>query len=80
MPGCSGIEAVCRIRAYEQRAESQTPVYVIAMTAHAAEEDRSDCQAAGMHDFLSKPVTPAALRAALQRFLLHREPVAAREA
>ena len=41
--------------------------YVIALTASAAEGDKQECLNAGMDDYLSKPVTIADLRAALER-------------
>ena len=62
MPGMSGIETTGRVRAMAVR----TPV--VALTANAFEEDRHACLAAGMDDFLVKPLTPDALRAALARW------------
>jgi CheY-like chemotaxis protein len=62
MPGLSGLETTQRVRALGVR----TPV--VALTANAFEEDRHACLAAGMDDFLVKPLTPGALRAALGRW------------
>ena len=44
-------------------------VPIIAMTALAFMEDRERCLAAGMNDYISKPVDPKALRAVLERWL-----------
>jgi two-component system, sensor histidine kinase and response regulator len=71
MPAMDGYEATRRIRATEiSRAESGksvTPVYIIAMTAHAMQGDREKCLAAGMNDYISKPVDEDQLRTALKR-------------
>jgi PAS domain S-box-containing protein len=64
MPRMSGLEATQLIR--QQAKHPQTPI--IAMTANAFAEDRERCLAAGMDDFLSKPVNPETLFA----MLLHR--------
>lgn len=61
MPGLSGLEATSRLRAKGD----ETPV--VALTANAFEEDRHACLAAGMNDFLVKPLSPDALRAVLTR-------------
>ncbi len=59
MPRLSGMEATRALRARGV----QTPV--VALTANAFEDDRRACLAAGMDDFLVKPLSPEALRSAL---------------
>ena len=69
MPELDGLEATRRIRAREEGAtHPRTPI--IALTAHAFEEDRQRCLAAGMDDYLSKPMSIAALAEALARWTL----------
>ena len=59
MPEMDGLEALAAIRAIEQRTGRRTPV--VALTAHAMKEDRDRCLAAGMDDYLSKPIEAARL-------------------
>jgi two-component system, sensor histidine kinase and response regulator len=66
MPNVDGYEATGRIRANE-RGDDRLPV--IAMTAHAMAGDRERCLAAGMDDYLSKPLRPDALDEVLERWL-----------
>ena len=64
MPEMDGLEAS---RAIRKRWPSERQPHIIAMTAHVLKEKREECRQAGMDDFLSKPVTLAALQAALER-------------
>jgi CheY-like chemotaxis protein len=66
MPVLDGLEAtrLLRIGAAGVR-DARIPV--IALTANAMEGDREQCLAAGMTDFLAKPVSIAALRQSIER-------------
>jgi signal transduction histidine kinase/DNA-binding response OmpR family regulator len=59
MPEMDGFEALAAIRAIEEPTGRHTPV--VALTAHALKEDRERCLAAGMDDYLSKPIEAAKL-------------------
>ncbi|MEI6564309.1 MAG: response regulator [bacterium] len=68
MPEMDGFEATRRIR-HPHTLVLNPKVPVIAMTAFAMKGDRERCLTAGMNDYLSKPVNPAELAAALERWL-----------
>jgi CheY-like chemotaxis protein len=64
MPELDGLEATRRIRAHWVQPAGPR---IIAMTANAMEGDREACLAAGMDDYVSKPIRVHDLLAALQR-------------
>ncbi len=66
MPQMDGIEATRRLRASGLR---NATIPIIALTANAMDGDRERCLAAGMDDFVAKPVTMATLRASIDRLL-----------
>ncbi|WP_207630242.1 response regulator [Paracoccus xiamenensis] len=65
MPVMDGVSATRRIR--QNWSKERLPI--IAMTAHAYEEDRRRCLDAGMNDHVSKPIDPPVLIQALERWL-----------
>jgi len=71
MPELDGYAATGEIRARETRGGPRLPI--IALTANAMIEDRGRCLAAGMDDYLSKPVRIEEIRDALQRWTGKRE-------
>ena len=69
MPVMDGLEATRLIRG-RNSAVLDHSVPIIAMTAHAMQEDRERCLQAGMDDHISKPVTRQRLGEALEKWLL----------
>jgi signal transduction histidine kinase/CheY-like chemotaxis protein len=65
MPVLNGLDAARRIRSLVG-AKGRTPL--IALTADAGAEERAEAFAAGMDDFITKPIEPARLAAVLARF------------
>jgi len=68
MPVMDGIEAARQIR-NPRSAVLNHDIPIIALTANAMQSDRDSCLAAGMNDFVPKPILKAVLRAALNRWL-----------
>ena len=72
MPVMGGLEATQAIRAREARrswamAGNWRPMPIVAMTAHAMAGDRQRCLEAGMDDYVTKPIKPRELFAAIRR-------------
>jgi signal transduction histidine kinase/DNA-binding response OmpR family regulator len=73
MPEMDGFEATRIIRQQEQDRPCRIPI--IAMTAHAMKGDRERCLAAGMDDYVAKPIRREELIAALERVCSRRPQV-----
>ena len=68
MPGMDGFEATAAIRDTASTVRNHQ-IPIVALTANAMKEDRDQCLAAGMDDYLSKPVEVADLLDKLQKWL-----------
>ena len=67
MPNMDGLAATKAIRERERHTGGHVPI--VAMTANAFAEDRDACMAAGMDDYLAKPVRLADIRRMTERWL-----------
>ncbi|MGA9813635.1 MAG: response regulator [Terriglobales bacterium] len=71
MPEMDGLEATTLIRKQERMGQpewaAQKHIPIVAMTAHAMVGDRDRCLAAGMDDYVSKPINASDLFAAIER-------------
>jgi len=76
MPVMDGLAATRAIR----RLPGTGAVPIVAMTANVLQQDRERCFEAGMNDYLAKPIEPAKLTAALQRWIKPRSDAAGRPA
>jgi signal transduction histidine kinase/CheY-like chemotaxis protein len=65
MPEMDGFETTRRMR--QDKTKQDIPV--IALTANAMKGDREECFAAGMNDFITKPITAASLSSILQKYM-----------
>jgi CheY-like chemotaxis protein len=70
MPEMDGFAATGAIRLAERSSNRHVPI--VAMTANAFKEDREACLAAGMDDYLSKPVRINDLRGMVDRWIVER--------
>jgi signal transduction histidine kinase/HPt (histidine-containing phosphotransfer) domain-containing protein len=81
MPEMDGLEATCAIRQRQKDSAAhpnyQSRIIIVAMTAQAMQGDREKCLAAGMDDYLSKPVLPKDVRATIERWGAQATPPAA---
>jgi CheY-like chemotaxis protein len=68
MPEMNGLEATQAIREIES-SQGLVPTPIIAVTAHSLKGDEDRCLAAGMDDYLSKPISPEKLGAMIERWL-----------
>jgi len=68
MPEMDGYETTRAIRE-GQAGETIRDVPIVALTANAMQGDRQKCLAAGMTDYLSKPLEIAALKTVLARYI-----------
>ena len=81
MPEMDGYEVTKRIRQSENDPGGtlRPAPYIIALTANALQGDREKCLAAGMNDYLTKPLHLSDLRSGLHRALLKVHPLARQE-
>ena len=68
MPGLDGLEVTARLRDPAVQAKSSQAV-IVALTAHAMSGDREKCLAAGMDDYLAKPIKVAELQGVISRWM-----------
>jgi signal transduction histidine kinase/CheY-like chemotaxis protein len=76
MPEMDGYDAARAIRIEEEHRTVRRRVPIVALTAHATKGDRERCLAAGMDDYLAKPVDPNALGAKLAKWIPQSTPAA----
>jgi CheY-like chemotaxis protein len=67
MPGQGGLKITQHIRSEEQH--KTTKSIIVAMTAHSQEGQNEKCLAAGMDDFLAKPIVAAVLESTLLKWI-----------
>jgi CheY-like chemotaxis protein len=70
MPEMDGLEATRLIREQQKNGAPNysSRIVIVALTAHAMQGDREKCLAAGMDDYLAKPIRPADMRQVIERW------------
>jgi CheY-like chemotaxis protein len=68
MPKMDGLQATAAIRRRETASGGHLPI--IALTAHAMQEDRERCLTAGMDDYAAKPINPSELEKTIRKWTL----------
>lgn len=72
MPEMDGLEATRAIREFQKaggKANYNARIVIVAMTAQAMQGDREKCLAAGMDDYLAKPIRPKDVRTVIERWV-----------
>ena len=72
MPEMDGFEATALLREREKQKGDGIRQPVVALTAYAMKDDRDRCMAAGVDDYLTKPIQPEELDALLETFMKQR--------
>ncbi len=70
MPELSGLDATRQIRSLEAQRNEKSPLPIIAVTANVMKGDREKCLAAGMNDYIAKPVKREIIFEMLQKWVL----------
>jgi signal transduction histidine kinase/HPt (histidine-containing phosphotransfer) domain-containing protein len=78
MPEIDGLEATRVIRERQKAGATNyhSSIVIVAMTAQAMQGDREKCLAAGMDDYLAKPIRPKDIRAVIERWSSQSAPAA----
>jgi signal transduction histidine kinase/HPt (histidine-containing phosphotransfer) domain-containing protein len=78
MPEMDGLEATRAIRERQKAGATNyhSSIVIVAMTAQAMQGDREKCLAAGMDDYLAKPIRPKDVRAVIERWSSQSAPAA----
>jgi CheY-like chemotaxis protein len=72
MPEMDGLEATATLREKEKRDGRGAHLPVVALTAHAVKGDEERCRAAGMDDYLAKPIRTNELEKILEKYAVLR--------
>jgi signal transduction histidine kinase/two-component SAPR family response regulator/HPt (histidine-containing phosphotransfer) domain-containing protein len=80
MPEMDGLTATRNIRERQKNPAAHPNfsgrILIVAMTAHAQQSDRENCLAAGMDDYLAKPIRPADVRGVIEKWAAPATPAA----